>query len=77
MPLVTDEPPRFVNMKQLRQHADDEELYADERFEKNNRALFEAMYESRRFRTLKMNCYINIVEPEWEAQFSAITFFLA
>lgn len=75
VPLVTENR-RFVNMKQLREHADYEKLYADERFEKNNRALFEAMYESRRFRTLKMNCYINIVEPEWETQFSAITFFL-
>lgn len=74
VPLVTENR-RFVNMKQLREHADYEKLYADERFEKNNRALFEAMYESRRFRTLKMNCYINIVEPEWETQFSAITFF--
>ena len=75
VPLVTENR-RFVNMKQLREHADYEKLYADERFEKNNRALFEAMYESRRFRTLKMNCYINIVELEWETQFSAITFFL-
>ena len=42
VPLVTENR-RFVNMTQLLYHADYEKLYADERFEKNNRALFEAM----------------------------------
>ena len=75
VPLVSENR-RSVTMKQLKEHPDYEKLYADTRFEKDNRALFEAMYKSRRFRSLKMNCYINIVEPEWETQFSAITFFM-
>lgn len=75
VPLVSENR-RSVTMKQLKEHADYEKLYADSRFEKDNRALFEAMYKSKRFRSLKMNCYINIVEPEWETQFSAITFFM-
>lgn len=75
VPLVTENR-KSVTMQELMAHEDYEKLYADERFEKNNRALFEAMIHSRRFKTLKMNCYINIVETEWETQFSAITFFL-
>lgn len=75
VPLVTENK-KSVTMQELMAHEDYEKLYADERFEKNNRTLFEAMIHSRRFKTLKMNCYINIVETEWETQFSAITFFL-
>lgn len=75
VPLVTENK-KSVTIQELKVHEDYEKLYADERFEKNNRALFEAMVHSRRFKTLKMNCYINIVETEWETQFSAITFFL-
>lgn len=75
VPLVTENK-KSVTMQELMAHEDYEKLYADTRFEKNNRALFEAMVHSRRFKTLKMNCYINIVETEWETQFSAITFFL-
>ncbi len=74
VPLVTENK-RSVTIQELMAHKDYEKLYADERFEKNNRALFEAMVNSSRFKTLKMNCYINIVETEWETQFSAITFF--
>lgn len=65
-----------VTMQKLRAHESFEKLFADERFEKDNRALFQAMIESRRYKTLKMNCYINVVETQWETQFSAITFLL-
>lgn len=75
VPLVTENK-KSVTMQELMAHEDYEKLYADERFAKSNRALFEAMVHSRRFKTLKMNCYINIVETEWETQFSAVTFFL-
>lgn len=66
----------FVSMRQLAAHADYEHLFDDTRYEKNNRALFEAMLGSKRFGRMKMNCYINIVETEWETQFAAITFLL-
>ena len=65
-----------VTMQELAEHADYEKLFADTRFEKHNRALFEGMLASKRFRKLKMNCYINIIETQWETQFSAITFLL-
>ncbi len=67
---------RSVTLEELAARSDCDKLFADERFEKENRELFEQMLHSRRFRTLRMNCYINIVEAEWETQFSAITFLL-
>ncbi len=51
-------------------------LFADKRFEKENRELFSALRKSRRFGKLKMNYYVNYIETEKETQFSAITFFL-
>lgn len=63
-----------VTLKSLVEHADYEKLYADTRFEKPNRAMVEAMLKGRRYSNLKLNCYINIVEEEWETQFSAITY---
>ena len=75
VPLVTENK-RSVTVRQLASDKDFDGLFADERFEKQNRALFGAMLHSKRFSGMKMNCYINIVEEEWETQFSAITFLL-
>lgn len=75
VPLVTENK-RSVTVWQLASDKDFDGLFADERFEKQNRALFGAMLHSKRFSGMKMNCYINIVEEEWETQFSAITFLL-
>lgn len=65
-----------VSLEELAVHADYEKMFADERFEKENRGLFEALLASRRYRTLRLNCYVNMVEKEWETQFSAVTFLL-
>lgn len=65
-----------VTLAEIARHADYEKLYADERFAKSNRALFEGMLKSRRFGELRLNCYINLVETEWETQFSAVTYLL-
>lgn len=65
-----------VSMRQLAAHERYEELYADERYAKENKGLFEAMAESKRFGNMKMNCFINIIEEEWETQFAAITYLL-
>ncbi len=62
-----------VTLCELAEHPRVEELFADERFAKDNRQLFEGMLGGRRFRNMKLNCYINVVEKEWETQFSAIT----
>ena len=65
-----------VTLKSLAEHPDFENLFADTRFEKPNRALLQAMLKGKRYSNLKLNCYINIVEEEWETQFSAITYIL-
>lgn len=66
----------FVSMRQVAAHENYEHLFADERYARDNRALFEAMLGSRRFGGMKMNFYANIVETDRETQFSAITFLL-
>lgn len=71
-----DENKPSVSIQQLAEHASYEGLFKDERYEKENKALFEAMATSRRYGTLKMNCFIDIIEMEWETQFSAITYLL-
>lgn len=75
VPLVT-EYKKSVSIRALAAHALYDDLFLDKRYEKDNRELFAAMLASRRYCNLKMNCYINIVEPEWETQFSAVTFLL-
>lgn len=75
IPLVTENK-KSVSLRQLAENEHFDDLFQDDLFEKDNRALFEAMLKSKRYRTLKMNCYINIIEKEWETQFSAITFIL-
>ena len=65
-----------VTLQEIAKRADVEQLFGDVRFEKENRALFEGLLSGRRFRNMKLNCYINLVEKEWETQFSAITFIL-
>lgn len=65
-----------VCMDGLVNHPDFERLFADERFEKDNRAMFQRMVNSTRYHGMKMNFFVNVVEKEWETQFSAITFFL-
>lgn len=77
VPLVTENG-RSVSLQQIYEHPDYEKLYADERYEKDNRALFEAMRKCVRFRSMKLNCYINIIstQSDFETQFSAVTFLL-
>lgn len=71
-----DENAPSVTLKELAEHPMVNGLFADERYEKDNRELFERMCAGSRFCNLKLNSYINIVEKEWETQFSAITYVL-
>lgn len=77
VPTVTENG-KAVSLQQLYEHPDYEKLYGDERYEKENRALFESMRRCVRFRNMKLNCYINIIETQadYETQFSAVTFLL-
>ncbi|MCM1105231.1 MAG: DUF2974 domain-containing protein [Clostridium sp.] len=65
-----------VSMAALMEHPEKEKLFADTRFEKNNRKLFELMASSTRFGSMMMNYYVDIVDKEIETQFCAVTFFL-
>lgn len=51
-------------------------LFRDDIYAKENRELLKKLVESRRFHSVKLNFYINILEKEWETQFSAVTFLL-
>ena len=55
-----------VCMDDLVNHPDFERLFADERFEKDNRAMFQRMVKSTRYHGMKMNFFVNVVEKEWE-----------
>ncbi len=62
-----------ISMRELAAHPAREGLFADERYEKVNRELFEGMVRGERFGSLRLNGYVNLIEREWETQFSAIT----
>lgn len=64
---------RAVSVEEIAKHTLFENLFSDERYAKDNRALFSAMLQSERYRTMKLNFYVNMVDPAWEIQFSAIT----
>ena len=65
-----------VILRELRRNPDRERLFQEIIFEKENRVLFARMSGSRRFGSLRMNCYVNIVDKVREVQFAAITFLL-
>lgn len=63
-----------IGLREVYAHCDYENLFSDERFRRHNKALFRACKDSLRFSTLLINNYVSILEPEWETQFSAMTF---
>lgn len=64
-----------VSIAELAVHPEREKLFADTRFEKNNRKLFDLMESSVRFGTMTMNYFVDIVDEEIGTQFCAVTFF--
>lgn len=65
-----------VSIADLKVHPEKEGMFADTRFVKNNRKLFELMAASVRFGSMKMNYFVDIVDKNIETQFCAVTFFL-
>ncbi len=61
-----------VSIKEIAAHADYDRLYADERYRKDNTALFTGILNSRRFGKMRLWNYVNLIEPEAESQFSAV-----
>lgn len=76
VPEVKDKRP-FLDIKELKEKETEGNLFADERYEKDNRALFEGILSGKRFGTLKLNYYVNEIDVEKQIQFSAVTFALA
>lgn len=63
----------FLDVWELNRIKEKGNLFADERYEKDNRELFAGMLSGKRFGTLKLNYYVNEIDVEKETQFSAIT----
>ena len=65
-----------VTIAQIAARDDVSDLFSDERYAKDNRALFDAMAASDRFKDICLNHYIDLVNSRWEMQFSAVTAYL-
>ena len=61
-----------VGVRELAEHVHYDHLYGDERYRKDNTALFQGIYKSRRFGDMKLWNYVNQIEPDQETQFSAV-----
>lgn len=75
VPAPKDNKP-FLSVEELKQREGEGNLFADERYEKDNRALLEGILSGKRFGTLGLNYYVNEIDTEKETQFSAVTFAL-
>ena len=75
VPMI-DELGKSVNLLQMKEHPRVDHLFADERWRKENMALFSAMAGSRRFQNMRCNYHVNIIDTEKETQFSAVTIVL-
>ncbi len=72
-PAVGEDRP-MVSLPELFQNENYDRLYADERYRKDNTALFLGLCHSRRFRNMTVGNYVNRIDLETETQFSAMTF---
>lgn len=61
-----------VSLAQIAAHAEYDRLYGDERYRKDNTALFTGILNSKRFGDMRLWNYVNLIEPEKESQFSAV-----
>ncbi|MBO4290719.1 MAG: DUF2974 domain-containing protein [Lachnospiraceae bacterium] len=65
-----------VGIREIARLPGAERLFSDERYKKVNLELFRSLCGSLRFGSMELNYYVNLIEKEWEAQFSAVTYFL-
>lgn len=65
-----------VSIQEIYVHPDRDRILEDYWYKENNQELFAKMAQSKRFSSLKMNYYENIIDAEDETQFSAMTYFL-
>lgn len=62
-----------VTLRELYEHPEKEKLFADPRWEAQNRALFENMCNSKRYADMKCIYCVDFVSKEEEYQFAAVT----
>jgi len=65
-----------VSFLHIAGHMDEEVVFSDERYEKDNRLLFEGMLKCKRFSSMHFNYYASIIDENVETQFCAMTCFL-
>ncbi len=65
-----------VRLLDILVHPERNKMFIDERYEKANRGLFEAMVFSKRYQNMRLNHYDMRTDIETETQFCAITFYL-
>ena len=66
----------FIPFETVLRKENEEQVFADERYREDNQKLTAAVLKSRRFRDLRVNFYIDILDKEMEIQFSAVTWLL-
>lgn len=64
----------FLPFRNVLRKENGEQVFADERYREDNQKLAEAILNSVRFRDMKVNYYIDILDKEMEVQFCAVTF---
>ncbi len=65
-----------VSIQSIYAHPDRDTILDDYWYRENNKELFSAVAESKRFGSLKMNYYVDIINEQEQAQFSAMTYVL-
>ncbi|MBR2403161.1 MAG: DUF2974 domain-containing protein [Lachnospiraceae bacterium] len=72
VPKLTDNT-QGISLAQMTEQMDEAVVFADERYEKENRLLFEGLLHSRRFGNMVCNYYSSIINEDVETQFCAMT----
>lgn len=65
-----------VDIQSIYTHPDRDRILDDYWYRENNKELFAAVAESKRFCKLKMNYYVDIINEQEQTQFSAMTYIL-
>lgn len=71
---TVDENSSGITLAEIAKRSDIDKLYRDERYRDINTGLFDAASASKRFGNVKLRDFIDIVDPDNEIQFSAVTF---
>ncbi len=64
-----------ISLAVMKETMDETVVFSDERFEKNNRLLFERITDCKRFEGMSCNYFTDIINEDVETQFCALTCF--